>query len=79
LGILHDHSGQLVPPSPGHRIVYGRVRQFSLGLFSFAHLNIFQYNTAEGLPNGWRPPACGRFLINMCARYFSTSLVYSAL
>jgi MoaA/NifB/PqqE/SkfB family radical SAM enzyme len=62
VGILHDHSGQLVPLSPAHQGVYERVRQLSNGLFSFAHLDVFQRNIARGLPNGWHCPAGGRFL-----------------
>jgi MoaA/NifB/PqqE/SkfB family radical SAM enzyme len=62
VGILHDGSGQLQALSNEQTNVYDRILGLGTGLFSFAHLDAFQRNTVQALPNQWHCPAGGRFL-----------------
>ncbi len=62
VGIIHDHSGQLVHLDEERQGVYHRILKLGTGLFSFAHLDQFQLNIVRGLPNRWHCPAGGRFL-----------------
>ena len=61
-GVLHDSEGQLAPLSDDQRSIYGRISRLGTGLFSFAHLDSFQTNVIQGLPNQWHCRAGGRFL-----------------
>lgn len=62
VGVLHDEQGQLRPLSVEQRSVYDRIRDLGGGLFTFAHLDAFQTNLLNGLPNDWHCRAGGRFL-----------------
>src|SRR5581483_2421715 len=62
VGILHDGSGQLQPLNRIQSGVYDRILGLGSGLFSFAHLDAFQRNIVQALPNRWHCPAGGRFL-----------------
>lgn len=62
VGILHDGHGQLKPLDEKQRSVYDRICDLGTGLFSFAHLDAFQRNIIQGLPNEWHCKAGGRFL-----------------
>lgn len=63
IGIIHDHSGQLLPLSQRQRKVYDGV--VGLGKKSFANLSYydhFQQNLIRGLPNDWHCRAGSRYL-----------------
>jgi MoaA/NifB/PqqE/SkfB family radical SAM enzyme len=62
VGVLHDGGGQLRPLSAEKRDVYDRIFGLGGGLFTFAHLDVFQRNIVRGLPNQWHCGAGGRFL-----------------
>lgn len=62
VGLLHDGTGHLQPLSAEQRGVYERIMDRAGGLFTFAHLDAFQRNLVNGLPNDWRCTAGGRFL-----------------
>ena len=60
VGIIHDSSGQLKPLSPEAQAVFQETRKLSKR--SYARLNGFQNNIAQGKPNNWRCRAGSRFL-----------------
>jgi MoaA/NifB/PqqE/SkfB family radical SAM enzyme len=60
IGIIHDGSGQLRPLGEEEREVYRAVKK--LGKSSFARMNYFQENIANGRPNNWRCRAGSRYL-----------------
>ena len=60
VGIIHDHTGQLKPLSPAERNVFDRIR--NLAKSSYARLDFFQENIANGKPNDWRCRAGARYL-----------------
>jgi MoaA/NifB/PqqE/SkfB family radical SAM enzyme len=60
VGIIHDGEGQLQPLSDVERKVYMRVKR--LGKSSYAQLNYFQENIANGKPNSWKCRAGARYL-----------------
>lgn len=60
VGIIHDDSGQLKPLSAEAQAVFHEIRK--LNKLSYARLNGFQENIAQGLPNQWRCRAGSRFL-----------------
>ena len=62
VGVIHDHSGQLVQLEAKQRDVHRRILHLGTGLFSFAHFDRFQQNIVRGLPNDWHCRAGGRFL-----------------
>ena len=62
VGVLHDEKGQLQPLNSEQRGVYDRINRLGGGLFTFAHLDAFQRNLLQGLPNDWHCRAGGRFL-----------------
>src|SRR5262249_43581733 len=62
VGVLHDEKGQLQSLNSEQRGVYNRIFGLGGGLFTFAHLDVFQRNLINGLPNDWHCAAGGRFL-----------------
>ena len=60
VGIIHDGEGQLQPLSDVERKVYMRVKK--LGKSSYAQLNYFQENIANGKSNSWKCRAGARYL-----------------
>jgi MoaA/NifB/PqqE/SkfB family radical SAM enzyme len=60
VGIIHDGDGQLEPLGDGEREVYQAMR--SMEKSSYARINYFQDNIAEGRENGWRCRAGARYL-----------------
>ncbi len=60
VGIIHDGSGQLKPLAPAERVVFDRIK--ALSKKSYARLDFFQKNIAEGKPNDWRCRAGARYL-----------------
>lgn len=60
VGIIHDGEGQLQPLSDVENRVYMRVKK--LGKSSYAQLNYFQENIANGKPNNWKCRAGARYL-----------------
>jgi MoaA/NifB/PqqE/SkfB family radical SAM enzyme len=60
VGIIHDGSGQLKPLAPHEREVFDRIK--GLSKKSYARLDFFQKNIAEGKPNDWRCRAGARYL-----------------
>jgi MoaA/NifB/PqqE/SkfB family radical SAM enzyme len=60
VGILHDASGQLQPLSSHQRSIFTEI--MSLGKGSYARLNWFQKDIAQGREHEWRCRAGGRYL-----------------
>ncbi len=60
VGIIHNGDGQLQPLNPGERAVYHEMKKLEKG--SYARINGFQDNIANGRPNQWRCRAGGRYL-----------------
>src|SRR6266571_367558 len=60
VGIIHDSEGQLQPLKDDEREVYHRMKSMEKG--SFARINYFQDNIAQGKPNDWRCRAGSRYL-----------------
>jgi MoaA/NifB/PqqE/SkfB family radical SAM enzyme len=60
VGIIHDHYGQLQPLGERERKVYLAMR--AMEKRSYAQINGFQDNIAEGVENRWRCRAGGRYL-----------------
>jgi MoaA/NifB/PqqE/SkfB family radical SAM enzyme len=60
VGIIHDGEGQLQPLGEVERKVYMRVKK--LGKSSYAQLNYFQENIANGRANSWKCRAGARYL-----------------
>ena len=60
VGIIHDTSGQLQPLGQAEREVYLAMR--ALEKRSYAQINYFQDNIAQGRENGWRCRAGARYL-----------------
>jgi MoaA/NifB/PqqE/SkfB family radical SAM enzyme len=60
VGIIHDGGGQLQPLNAGEREVYMAMR--SMEKSSYARINYFQDNIAQGRENGWRCRAGARYL-----------------
>ena len=60
VGIIHDTSGQLRPLKPEEREVYLRMKRMAKR--SYAQLNYFQDNIANGRPNEWRCRSGARYL-----------------
>lgn len=60
VGILHDHGGQLKPLSERQQQIFEEIMK--KGKRSYARLNQFQKNIANGLPNEWRCRAGSRYL-----------------
>ena len=60
VGIIHDGEGQLQPLQATEREVYREMKAMEKG--SYARINFFQDNIADGRPNDWRCRAGGRYL-----------------
>jgi len=60
IGIIHDAGGQLQPLKPAERDVYLRMKRMAKR--SYAQLNFFQDNIANGRPNDWRCRSGARYL-----------------
>jgi MoaA/NifB/PqqE/SkfB family radical SAM enzyme len=60
VGIIHDGDGQLEPLGDRERAVYKTMR--SMEKSSYARINYFQDNIAQGKENGWRCRAGSRYL-----------------
>jgi len=60
VGIIHDAEGQLRPLSDLERRIYHTIK--ALGKASYARVNYFQDNIANGKPNHWRCRSGGRYL-----------------
>jgi MoaA/NifB/PqqE/SkfB family radical SAM enzyme len=60
VGIIHDHYGQLQPLGERERKVYLAMR--AMEKRSYAQVNGFQDNIAQGVENRWRCRAGGRYL-----------------
>ncbi len=60
VGIIHNGDGQLQPLSAEERAVYHEMKRLEKG--SYARINGFQDNIANGRPNQWRCRAGGRYL-----------------
>jgi MoaA/NifB/PqqE/SkfB family radical SAM enzyme len=60
VGIIHDGDGQLRPLKEEEREVYLQMKQ--LGKQSYAQINYFQDNIANGTQNHWRCRSGGRYL-----------------
>ncbi len=62
VGLIHDHTGQLVPLDPEQRAVHARIHALARGFFSHAHDGTFQTRLIDGLPNAWHCRAGARYL-----------------
>ena len=60
VGIIHDGEGQLRPLGDVERRIYSTIK--ALGKASYARVNHFQDNIANGQPNHWRCRSGGRYL-----------------
>ena len=60
IGIIHDGGGQLRPLGDREREVYQRMRAMEKS--SYAQINYFQDNIAQGRENNWRCRAGARYL-----------------
>ena len=60
VGIIHNGDGQLQPLSGDEREIYHAMKAMEKG--SYARVNGFQDNIANGRPNNWRCRAGGRYL-----------------
>ena len=62
VGIIHDHSGQLVPLEPHQREIAEQIGTSGRSTFDFSSYNRFQRNLAHGRPNEWHCRAGARYL-----------------
>jgi len=60
IGIIHDGGGQLQPLNLEERDIYRQMK--AMGKASYARVNAFQDNIADGRPNDWRCRAGARYL-----------------
>jgi MoaA/NifB/PqqE/SkfB family radical SAM enzyme len=60
VGIIHDGDGQLQPLTGKEREIYSQMKAMEKG--SYARINFFQDNIANGRPNDWRCRAGARYL-----------------
>jgi len=60
VGILHDGNGQLMPLGGREREIFGEIMK--LGKRSFARVNGFQHDIADGREHHWRCRAGSRYL-----------------
>ena len=60
VGIIHDGDGQLQPLADDERSIYHEMKAMEKS--SFARINAFQDNIAQGTPNQWRCRAGARYL-----------------
>jgi len=62
VGIIHDHSGQLLPLEPRQRQIVEQIAGIGKSVFDYANYSRFQRNLAEGKPNEWHCRAGARYL-----------------
>jgi MoaA/NifB/PqqE/SkfB family radical SAM enzyme len=62
VGIIHDHSGQLLPLEPHQREIVDEIGTSGTSTFDFSSYNRFQKNLANGRPNEWHCRAGARYL-----------------
>ena len=62
VGILHDHSGRLLPLDERQRRIVEDIVGFGKSAFDFANYNRFQKNLSNGQPNDWHCRAGSRYL-----------------
>jgi len=62
VGIIHDHSGQLLPLDERRRRTVEEIVSHGGSTFDVASYNRFQGNLARGQPNDWRCRAGARYL-----------------
>jgi MoaA/NifB/PqqE/SkfB family radical SAM enzyme len=80
VGILHDASGQLQPLSAEQRGIFEQIMSYGKG--SYARLNRFQHDIAQGREHGWRCRAGSRYLYvceNGLVHYCSQQRGYPAI
>jgi len=80
VGIIHDGEGQLRPLGEVERRIYTTIR--AMGKRSYARVNHFQENIANGKPNNWRCRSGGRYLYiceNGLVHYCSQQRGYPAV
>jgi MoaA/NifB/PqqE/SkfB family radical SAM enzyme len=62
IGIIHDHSGQLMPLDARQRYIVEEIVGLEESAFDFANYNRFQKNLTIGRPNDWHCRAGSRYL-----------------
>ena len=62
VGIIHDHSGQLLPLDVRQRSIVEEIVGLGKSVFDFATYNRFQKNLVAGRPNEWCCRAGARYL-----------------
>lgn len=62
VGIIHDHTGQLLPLNDEQQDVVREISASRASLFDFATYNRFQKNLSMGRPNAWHCRAGSRYL-----------------
>jgi MoaA/NifB/PqqE/SkfB family radical SAM enzyme len=62
VGIIHDHSGQLLPLDEPQRQILEETVRIGNSTFDFARYNRFQRNLSYGRPNEWQCRAGSRYL-----------------
>ena len=62
VGIIHNHTGQLLPLDEHQRAILEEVVAAGKSTFDFANYNRFQKNLANAQPNDWHCGAGGRYL-----------------
>ena len=62
VGIIHDHSGQLMPLEARRRAVVEEIVGLGESAFDYANYSRFQKNLANGRPNHWHCRAGARYL-----------------
>ena len=62
VGVIHDHSGQLVPLEQHQREIAEQIGTSGRSTFDFSSYNRFQKNLAHGRPNDWHCRAGARYL-----------------
>lgn len=80
VGVIHDHEGQLRPLNELEQMIFRAI--MVLGKRSYARINRFQLNIAQGKPNEWRCRAGSRYLYiceNGLVHYCSQQRGYPAI
>ena len=62
VGIIHDHSGQLLPLDRHQREIIDEIGTSGTSTFDFSSYNRFQKNLANGRPNEWHCRAGARYV-----------------
>jgi MoaA/NifB/PqqE/SkfB family radical SAM enzyme len=61
LGIIHDHSGQLMPLAEREREIFEKIMKLKKG-YSFSRLDKYQHDLAYGRQHDWKCRAGSRYL-----------------